>query len=90
MNEATGKSVMPEHHPCCPKAGDGITWLLSGLSRPPPLGVPGIFATVVLLAMELWGGVLAGSGLIEEKLERLIKVEGPNWFIICWVLGFRS
>jgi len=63
--------------------------LLSGLRRPPPLGVPGIFATAVLLAMELCGGVLAGSGFI-EKLERLIKVEGPNWFIICWALAFRS
>lgn len=42
------------------------------------------------MAMELCGGVLAGSGFIEEKLERLIKVEGPNWFIICWALAFRS
>jgi len=36
-----------------PAAGDEVTWLLSGLSRPPPLGVPGIFATAVLFAMEL-------------------------------------
>lgn len=52
--------------------------------------MPGIFTTVVLLAMEPCGGVLAGSGFMDEKLERLIRAEGPNWFIICRALDFSS
>ena len=66
------------------------TWLFSGLRRPPVPGVPGIFTTAVLLAMEPCGGVLAGSGFIDEKLDRLIRAEGPNWFIICLALDFSS
>lgn len=64
--------------------------MFSGLRRPPVPGVPGIFTTVVLLAMEACGGVLAGSGFMDEKLERLIRAEGPNWFIMCRALDFRS
>jgi hypothetical protein len=64
--------------------------LFSGLRRPPVPGVPAIFPTVVLLAMEPCGGVLAGSGFTDEKLERLISAEGPNWFIICRALDFNS
>ena len=52
--------------------------------------MPGILTTVVLLAMEPCGGVLAGSGFMDEKLERLIRAEGPNWFIICRALDFSS
>lgn len=35
--------------------------------------MPAIFIIVVLLAMEPWGGVLAGFGFLDEKLERLIR-----------------
>lgn len=60
-----------------------------GLRRFFVLGVFGIFIIVVLLVMEVCGGVLVGFGLMDEKLERLIRVEGLNWFIMCRVLDFR-
>lgn len=45
---------------------------------------------ILLLAMEPCGGVLAGSGFMDEKLETLIRAEGPNRFIICGALDFSS
>lgn len=54
------------------------TWLFTGLRQPPVPEVPGIFTSVVLLALEPWGGVLVGFSFMDEKLQRLIRTEGPN------------